>query len=105
MVDPARKGRKGTRAKGQSVSRLLGLDVTRDPPTVSPEWTILAAPSIDGVVLKEIKPVITADGCLTEMWRRDWAVDVRGQGIDASHHVAEEAPGPLAEALASFFRP
>ncbi|MGW6131399.1 alpha/beta fold hydrolase [Cellulomonas sp. NPDC055163] len=33
----------------------------------------------------------------------DWARDVRGHGIDSGHHVAEEAPGPLAEALAEFF--
>ena len=36
------------------------------------------------------------------IWR-DWARDVRGHGIDAGHHVAEEAPGPLTEALAAFF--
>lgn len=36
------------------------------------------------------------------IWR-DWARDVRGHGIDSGHHVAEEAPGPLAEALATFF--
>jgi len=28
---------------------------------------------------------------------------VRGHGIDSGHHVAEEAPGPLVEALAGFF--
>ncbi|CAM5656836.1 Fluoroacetate dehalogenase [Streptomyces alboniger] len=37
-----------------------------------------------------------------EIWRR-WADDVRGHGIDSGHHVAEEAPGPLAAALAEFF--
>ena len=37
------------------------------------------------------------------IWR-DWAVDVRGRGIDSAHHMAEEAPGPLADALTSFFR-
>ncbi len=36
------------------------------------------------------------------IWR-DWADDVRGQGIDAGHHVAEEAPGPLSAALGDFF--
>lgn len=36
------------------------------------------------------------------IWR-DWARNVRGHGIDSGHHVAEEAPGPLAEALATFF--
>jgi haloacetate dehalogenase len=38
------------------------------------------------------------------IWR-DWAVDVRGRGIDSGHHVAEEAPQPLADALAEFFQP
>jgi haloacetate dehalogenase len=37
------------------------------------------------------------------IWR-DWADDVRGHGIDSGHHVAEEAPDALTEALAVFFR-
>ena len=36
------------------------------------------------------------------IWRA-WAADVRGHGIDSGHHVAEEAPGELAEALGEFF--
>jgi haloacetate dehalogenase len=36
------------------------------------------------------------------IWR-GWADDVRGHGIDSGHHMAEEAPGPLAESLADFF--
>jgi haloacetate dehalogenase len=36
------------------------------------------------------------------VWR-NWADDVRGHGIDSGHHMAEEAPGPLAAALAGFF--
>lgn len=36
------------------------------------------------------------------IWR-DWADDVRGHGIDSGHHMAEEAPEPLAAALAGFF--
>lgn len=36
------------------------------------------------------------------IWR-DWAVDVRGHGIDSGHHVAEEAPEVLADALLAFF--
>ncbi|MBW4716761.1 alpha/beta fold hydrolase [Saccharothrix obliqua] len=38
------------------------------------------------------------------IWR-DWADDVRGHGIDSGHHVAEEAPEALADALAGFFGP
>lgn len=37
-----------------------------------------------------------------KVWRQ-WATDVRGHGIDAGHHVAEEAPEALASSLASFF--
>ena len=36
------------------------------------------------------------------IWR-DWAGDVRGHGIDSGHHMAEEAPQALTDALASFF--
>jgi haloacetate dehalogenase len=32
-----------------------------------------------------------------------WATDVRGHGIDSGHHVAEEAPAELVDALAGFF--
>ena len=36
------------------------------------------------------------------IWR-DWAMDVRGHGIDSGHHMAEDAPGPLSDALTAFF--
>ncbi|MEU6124856.1 alpha/beta hydrolase [Streptomyces sp. NPDC047123] len=36
------------------------------------------------------------------IWRQ-WAADVRGHGIDAGHHVAEEAPADVASSLADFF--
>ncbi|MBP0459336.1 alpha/beta fold hydrolase [Streptomyces montanisoli] len=38
------------------------------------------------------------------IWRR-WATDVRGQGIDSGHHVAEQAPQALASALIGFLEP
>ena len=38
------------------------------------------------------------------IWR-DWADDVRGHGIDSGHHVAEESPDELADALVGFIRP
>jgi haloacetate dehalogenase len=37
------------------------------------------------------------------IWR-DWADDVRGHPIASGHHMAEEAPGELAAALAEFLR-
>jgi haloacetate dehalogenase len=36
-----------------------------------------------------------------EVWRR-WAEDVRGQGIDAGHYLAEEAAEPVATLLREF---
>ncbi|WP_371667595.1 alpha/beta hydrolase [Streptomyces sp. NBC_00289] len=36
------------------------------------------------------------------IWR-NWAADVHGHGIDSGHHMAEEAPEPLAASLAAFF--
>ena len=38
------------------------------------------------------------------IWRA-WADDVSGHGIDAGHHVAEEAPEALAAALVPFLLP
>ncbi|EJB06104.1 putative hydrolase or acyltransferase of alpha/beta superfamily [Rhizobium leguminosarum bv. trifolii WSM597] len=35
------------------------------------------------------------------IWR-NWAIDVRGYGIDSGHHVAEENPGDLAKAIVGF---
>ena len=36
-----------------------------------------------------------------EVWR-PWADDLRGGRIDSGHHMAEEAPEQLAEALRGF---
>jgi haloacetate dehalogenase len=38
------------------------------------------------------------------IWR-SWADDVRGQRIDSGHHMAEEAPEPVADAIRSFLGP
>jgi dTDP-4-dehydrorhamnose 3,5-epimerase len=43
-----------------------------DPPSVNSEWAPLQGPTIDGVAIKEVRPVVATDGCLTEVWRRDW---------------------------------
>jgi len=37
-----------------------------------------------------------------EVWR-DWATDVRGEGINCGHFLPEEAPDETADALLSFF--
>lgn len=49
------------------------------------------------------KTVYTGEASVFVRYGRDWANDVRGHGIDAGHHVAEEAPGPLSAALGDFF--
>ncbi|MFF2390214.1 alpha/beta fold hydrolase [Agromyces sp. NPDC058104] len=43
-------------------------------------------------------------GDLRQIWRR-WADDVRGRRIHSGHHMAEEAPAEVADALAEFFAP
>jgi haloacetate dehalogenase len=40
-------------------------------------------------------------GDVLGVWR-DWAPDLRGHGIDSGHHMAEEAPEALVDALKSF---
>ena len=37
-----------------------------------------------------------------DIWA-DWALDVRGHGIDSGHHMAEDAPDALAAVLGEFF--
>jgi haloacetate dehalogenase len=40
-------------------------------------------------------------GDMVEIWR-SWAPDIRGRGIDCTHHMAEEAPEELASELLDF---
>ena len=42
-------------------------------------------------------------GDVLGVWRQ-WAGDLRGGAIDSGHHMAEDAPEPLAEALVRFLR-
>ncbi|GHC30391.1 hypothetical protein GCM10010082_25600 [Kushneria pakistanensis] len=42
-------------------------------------------------------------GDVLEVWR-PWTTTLTGQGIDCGHHMAEEAPETLANALLRFFR-
>ena len=46
-----------------------------DGPTVNPDWMPVIGPTIDGVVVKEIRSVPTGNGCLTEIWRSQWGLD------------------------------
>jgi haloacetate dehalogenase len=42
-------------------------------------------------------------GSPLDVWR-PWVSEIEGHGIDSGHHVAEENPVALAEALKSFLR-
>ncbi|WP_343717657.1 alpha/beta hydrolase [Inquilinus sp.] len=42
-------------------------------------------------------------GDMVGIWR-SWAADVRGRGIDCTHHMAEEAPEELARELLAFLK-
>jgi haloacetate dehalogenase len=44
-------------------------------------------------------------GDVVAVWQAWASLPVTGQGIDCGHHVAEEAPDELAEALTGFFLP
>lgn len=46
-----------------------------DPATVTPDWAMLNEPTIEGVVIKEIRPVATSTGYLTEIFREEWRLD------------------------------
>jgi len=43
-------------------------------------------------------------GDVLAVWE-PWTTDLRGAPIDSGHHMAEEAPGPLADQLATFLTP
>ena len=51
-----------------------------DRQSVDREWNVVDQPDIDGVTTKEIRPVLTGKGFLTEIWRPEWALDVGGVG-------------------------
>jgi haloacetate dehalogenase len=56
---------------------------------------LLAIWGLDGGVAAETEDPVA-------IWR-EWAVDVRGFGIDCGHYLAEEAPQATAKALLEFF--
>lgn len=49
-------------------------DAKKDAQSITAEWQFLQ-PMIDGVVLKEVRHVPKENGHLTEIWRREWALD------------------------------
>jgi dTDP-4-dehydrorhamnose 3,5-epimerase len=46
-----------------------------DGEVVTPDWDLIQGPTIDGVVIKEIRPVATSTGYLTEIFRLEWLLD------------------------------
>jgi dTDP-4-dehydrorhamnose 3,5-epimerase len=46
-----------------------------DRQTVDASWNLVNIPYIEGVVVKEIRPVTVGSGCLTEIWRQEWSLD------------------------------
>lgn len=47
----------------------------KDPKLVMPDWEPRQVAAIDGVRVKAIANVLGDNGRLTEIWRRDWALD------------------------------
>jgi dTDP-4-dehydrorhamnose 3,5-epimerase len=43
--------------------------------SVTADWTLNGQPLISGVVVKEVRPVLTGYGHLVEVWREDWELD------------------------------
>lgn len=54
---------------------ILGLAGDKDRELIRSDWTPAHPQTIDGVVTKSISPVLTNNGCLTEIWRSDWGLD------------------------------
>lgn len=47
----------------------------RDGESITKDWQFTGERLIEGVVVREMKNVATDYGHLTELWRRDWALD------------------------------
>jgi dTDP-4-dehydrorhamnose 3,5-epimerase len=59
--------------RGAPADRILSGEP--DPQTVTSDWMPIEVSSIDGVVTKEIRNVLTGSGALTEIWRSAWQLD------------------------------
>lgn len=62
----------------------------KDAQSVTADWTVLRDP-IDGVLLREVRPVIKDSGWVTELYRRDWGLDTGG--VDQAFQVTLHAGG------------
>jgi dTDP-4-dehydrorhamnose 3,5-epimerase len=48
----------------------------KDAPSVTPEWEPVG-PMIDGVLIREVRNIVTANGITTELYREDWKLPLR----------------------------
>ena len=51
-----------------------------DRQTVDQDWNVVGQPGIEGVACKEIRPVATSRGPLTEIWCSEWGLDALAVG-------------------------
>jgi dTDP-4-dehydrorhamnose 3,5-epimerase len=66
-------------------------EARKDDAHVSPDWEI-AGDRIDGVVTREVRNIVTANGITTEVFRQDWGV----VGADVVHMIfVSLRPGAL----------
>jgi dTDP-4-dehydrorhamnose 3,5-epimerase len=50
----------------------LSIDAQRDPQSVTPDWQAVTTKAIEGVVAREVKPVLMESGSLVELLRAEW---------------------------------
>ncbi len=50
----------------------LSIDAPRDAQSVTPQWDSVTTAAIEGVVLREMKQVLTDTGALVEILRAEW---------------------------------
>jgi dTDP-4-dehydrorhamnose 3,5-epimerase len=77
--------------KTDTVSSWLLPDAVRDGESVTPDWQKVAPVAIDGVIIKDIRPVVKANGFVTEVFRTDWFDGL--QHVDQVFHVLLHAHG------------
>jgi len=76
----------------------LGIDRAADDADRAAGRTIDCPVLVGWATRDDMEPLY---GDPVSVWR-DWAPDVRGVAFDSGHHIAEDAPAPLAAALRDF---
>ncbi|MER9624810.1 hypothetical protein NKI98_25805 [Mesorhizobium sp. M0222] len=65
---------------------------TADSQVVTPDWMPIEQVTIDGVRVKEIRPVATSTGYLTEIFREEWELD--SEPVGQVFQLDTESPPP-----------